>query len=459
VASISREPNGHRTIQFVGADARRRSIRLGKVSQRVAEAVKVRVEQLAAASIARHSLDDETARWVADLDLVMAAKLAAVGLIPRREAITLKRFLDTYVDNRTDVKPDTKVIWRHTCRNLVDYFGPSKPLREITEGDADDWRVYLATEGLGEDTIRRRCGLAKQFFGAAVRKKLATSNPFSHLAATVRGNKAKFHFVTRDDAKAILDACPDLEWRLIFALSRYAGLRCPSEHVALRWVDVDWARGRMVIHSPKTKHHPGGAERQTPIFPELLPYLREAFEHAKPGTEFVITRYRHSNQNLRTQFDKIVRRAGLKPWPKPFQNLRSTRETELAETWPVHVVCAWLGNTPKVAAKHYLQVTEDHFEGAAMPTQPVENPVQNPVQQPAVSARTDSQPEEASHEIPNDYATIREGASECETSDMGGNGRGWIRTSEGISQRIYSPLPLATWVHALVVRLPDRRSL
>ncbi|OHB57221.1 MAG: hypothetical protein A2Y07_00115 [Planctomycetes bacterium GWF2_50_10] len=48
-----------------------------------------------------------------------------------------------------------------------------------------------------------------------------------------------------------------------------------------------------------------------------------------------------------------------------FQNLRSTRETELAETWPEHVVCAWIGNSKAVARKHYLQVTEEYFDRAA----------------------------------------------------------------------------------------------
>jgi hypothetical protein len=80
----------------------------------------------------------------------------------------------------------------------------------------------------------------------------------------------------------------------------------------------------------------------------------------------VITRYRDATQNLRTQFGRILRKAGLKPWPKPFQNLRSTRETELAERWPLHVVCAWMGNSQPVAAKHYLQVTDEHFEQAAL---------------------------------------------------------------------------------------------
>jgi hypothetical protein len=39
--------------------------------------------------------------------------------------------------------------------------------------------------------------------------------------------------------------------------------------------------------------------------------------------------------------------------------------TELAETYPVRVVCKWIGNTERIAAKHYLQVTDDHFERAA----------------------------------------------------------------------------------------------
>jgi hypothetical protein len=42
--------------------------------------------------------------------------------------------------------------------------------------------------------------------------------------------------------------------------------------------------------------------------------------------------------NWRTRFTKIIRRAGEEPWPKLFANLRATRETELTETYPGHVV-------------------------------------------------------------------------------------------------------------------------
>ena len=52
------------------------------------------------------------------------------------------------------------------------------------------------------------------------------------------------------------------------------------------------------------------------------------------------------------------------------QNLRSSRETELAREYPLQTVTAWLGNTPKVALENYLQVRDEDFTKAAqIPTQ------------------------------------------------------------------------------------------
>ncbi len=49
------------------------------------------------------------------------------------------------------------------------------------------------------------------------------------------------------------------------------------------------------------------------------------------------------------------------PWPKPFHGLRASCETELVERFPVQTVASWLGNSPKVALKHYLRVLPEHF--------------------------------------------------------------------------------------------------
>ena len=103
MASISKQPNGRRTIQFVGGDGKRRSIRLGRMSQREAEGIKWRVEALVSASLTGCPLPDEVSRWVADLDGPIAERLAAGGLIPKRQRATLKAFLDSYVESRGDV--------------------------------------------------------------------------------------------------------------------------------------------------------------------------------------------------------------------------------------------------------------------------------------------------------------------------------------------------------------------
>ena len=97
---------------------------------------------------------------------------------------------------------------------------------------------------------------------------------------------------------------------------------------------MDWERGRFRVHSPKTEHHEGKAERWVPIFPELLPYLEEAFDLAPEGAVYVIGRYRDANMNLRTQLKRILRRAGVSPRPRLFHNLRASRETGLAAEYP-----------------------------------------------------------------------------------------------------------------------------
>lgn len=367
MASVINDPNGRRRIQFESPEGGRRTIRLGKVSERNAESFKFRVEQLLAAKLLGSPLDAETARWVADLDSGIAKKLARVGLIPDREPRreqTVGPFIEAYVARRVDVSPHTRRIWRQTARLLAEYFGADRPLSTITRGEASEWRLSLVGKGMADASVRKHCGFAKHFFAQAVDRELITTNPFGKLVSAPVGNEARKRFVSRGDIQKVLDACPDAQWRLIVALSRYGGLRCPSEHLALTWDDIDFVNNRIVVHSPKTAKHEGRASRVIPLFPELRPYLEDARELSDGKSPFVVTRYRDGNANLRTTFEKIVRRAGLAPWPKIFHNLRASRATELAAEHPAHIAAAWLGHSTVVAQKHYWQVTDADFERA-----------------------------------------------------------------------------------------------
>ena len=95
-----------------------------------------------------------------------------------------------------------------------------------------------------------------------------------------------------------------------------------------------------------------------------LPLIEDAREAAPTDSEFVLQHYRNPTQNLRTHFQRIIKRAGVEPWVKLWQNLRSSCATELADKYPEHVLTKWLGNTPKVAKEHYLQVTDEHWRRA-----------------------------------------------------------------------------------------------
>ena len=123
-----------------------------------------------------------------------------------------------------------------------------------------------------------------------------------------------------------------------------------------------------------------------------------AYAEAPAGTEYAIMRYRQRNSNLRTQLLRIIDRAGVTFWPKLFHNLRASRQTELTADSPLHVVCAWIGNSASIADKHYLQVTDDHYADAVRGTESgtvnAKNgtqAAQNPAQQPAAASRTNWQ--------------------------------------------------------------------
>ena len=77
-------------------------------------------------------------------------------------------------------------------------------------------------------------------------------------------------------------------WQVILGLSRYGGLRTPSETLSLPWNDIDWELNRMSIPEPKVEHHEGRGIRSCPIFPELLLIFDEAFEIFGDKSEYVV---------------------------------------------------------------------------------------------------------------------------------------------------------------------------
>ena len=312
--------------------------------------------------------------------------------------------------------------------------------------------MYLVAEGLAPTTVSKRLQFARMFFKAAKKRNLIAANPFAEVSAAAVMQCDRQRYVTREETERLLAIC-DPTWRLIVALSRFGGLRCPSEVLSLRWQDINWENDRMEIQSPKTEHHEGKASRSVPIFAELRQFLQEAFEVAPEGAVYVVDeRLRKAAQgkngwrncNLRTQFERLVKRAGLKPWPRLFHALRASRETELAKHFPIHVVSGWLGNTPKIAAKHYLMATDDDFAKASQGgAKSGAVAVQNPVQQPSAQVRNNEQKNDATPcEGRGLCEFLQLGARRCNSSERRGQDSN-LRTSfpvTDLANRRFRPL-------------------
>ena len=212
---------------------------------------------------ANQPVDAETAKWVSGLETAMANKLAGVGLAPKRRNATLGELLKVFYD-RNDVKPSTKVVWEQPRRNLIEFFGESKSIHQITPALAEDFHQYLVGQGLAAWTVHKRLQFCRMLFRAAIRRGLVTTNPFAEVAHKKGPTTERQYFITREEITRLLAAC-NLNWQVILGLSRFGGLRCPSEVLSLRWVDVKWETGRFVVWSPKTAHHEGKDHRIVPL--------------------------------------------------------------------------------------------------------------------------------------------------------------------------------------------------
>lgn len=367
MASLFPQANGHWWIQY--KDTKRRTIRLGKVPKAMAEEFKRRVELLLAAKLMNNPVDADTARWVGSLSKKFRHKLAKAELCRATGASTVGELIDQHKAAFAG-KPSTKANLAGVYSDLRRYFGDAKPLAAVSPGDARDYKAWLSTllsvrgKRLARTTVSRRVRRAKQIFEWAVDHWFIPENPFDKLRGWSEKNRERDFFVTRDMFSRLMQACANAEFRCILALARLGGLRCPSDVMNLDWSKVDFERGELRVTAPKTEDCPDGGFRLVPIFTELQPWLLEWREQCEPGDE-MFPRFRDKTRTaLANRLERLCRKIGVFMWEKPFQNMRASRETELLEKYPIHVVAKWMGHSPKIALEHYAQIVKEHHAAA-----------------------------------------------------------------------------------------------
>jgi len=112
------------------SDAKRHTIRLDRVSKKIAETARRMIESLEAAKAAGHSPNREAAEWVGRVSDEIHSRLERAGLVPpRQKAASAARTLGQHRDQGQRLQEE--------------YFGKDRTLESITEGDADGYKRWL----------------------------------------------------------------------------------------------------------------------------------------------------------------------------------------------------------------------------------------------------------------------------------------------------------------------------
>ena len=224
---------------------------------------------------------------------------------------------------------------------------------------AIEWCQFLKALNLSEAAIKTHSGNAKTMVNKAVPRKLIEENPFASLGSGPTPSRYS-RYVTPEDSDRMIDAWPDTEWKLLFGLARYAGLRIPSESQLLTWSDVDFERARLKVRSPKTEHHAGHEQRIIPITPKLMTLLQDRFAEMEEGERYLVT-IRGKGSVIR-KFQTIWQRAGVEPWKRLWQTLRQSCEKQWAmEGIPQFAVSLWIGHSMTVSGRHYVNSVPDEL--------------------------------------------------------------------------------------------------
>lgn len=266
--------------------------------------------------------------WIQSASPILQEKLTKAGLIEQPANHNCSELWDAFLETKIGIKDATLDTYLDAKRRFFLFFKEDEALQDLTQARMLQMKATLLTT-LAEATVAGAITKMKAVFNWAVTQEWIDESPLKGVGRGSFINRKNDRFVTMDEYQRLLDRCPCLEWRVIIALARIGGLRCPSEVLRLRWSDIDFENNRFFVRSPKTEHYQGKEGRLVPLFPELRAEIRclTSTNKGAEHREYVISRYRDPNTNLGTQFARIVKMAEIEPIKRPFDNMRMSRST------------------------------------------------------------------------------------------------------------------------------------
>lgn len=262
----------------------------------------------------------------------------------KAEGITLVQFCSDWLrTKRRSIRPITYRDYKRVIKRLCAYFGPDKPLREISLYSATQFYAELrrqdqAAGEISDWTRNKILRYCRAMFAESVERGCIESNPFKKVKARHVSTRP-WHYLDSEQYHKLLDAVPSLRWNALYAMAYTTGLRF-GELFNLRWTDIDFERCIVTVrnHNATETTPPfttkSGKERAVPL-PNCTKEILQRWQVqqglqpyvflTKRQYENVIARWQQYRKkkrpwesqsivnNLMREFRRHIEKAGIEP--------------------------------------------------------------------------------------------------------------------------------------------------
>ena len=272
-----------------------------------------------------------------------------MGAQPRPAAAaagpTVGGVLEAWLESRRlEAAPRSLVVYAGHVRLLADFFGAETPAAALTRADLERFK---AQRRRAPRTINLELGSLVAALNWAAEVGVLRHEDVPRFGRwRLRVKPRDPGFVRRDQFERLLAVTPR-DFRIVFELGRYAGLRS-DEVRRLTWGDVDLERGWLLVRDSKS------GDRRVAIANVLAERLREQRTRTRVYVVEVRPGEGWSSSGFSHRIGRLFRRAGLKVPGRGHTHhlLRSTFATSFEG--PIHALQRALGHAHLQTTQRYL---------------------------------------------------------------------------------------------------------
>ena len=307
---------------------------------------------------------------------VAVASLRTGNLRSNEGSMTVREFFhQVYLPERVakGIKPRSINIYTLAFDKRVDPVLGGIRMDKFSPVQAQQFANHL-TSKYATTTAENTMIMLKSMLSLAVDLGMITSNPAKRIV--ISGKPKETEPWTAAEAAAFLTTCKGSQYESLFWMLLETGMRI-GEALTLRWDDIDFDSGRIVIQRTRTTDErgsktvgtpKGGVSRVVPMSPALAALL--SVEPSRSGNGWVYPGHPPikpvTTQPVREIFQRLIRQSGVRPLS--FHGLRHTSASILvSEGVPITTLQQRLGHRSVVTTQIYAK-PDDSLSVAASAT-------------------------------------------------------------------------------------------